>query len=274
MENKPNKNRSSDKAKSKRINKKTQRFRIFIRKPPELFNFLSGLSGICLYGASNYIHGVFGIILFWFSGLFIGIGLHFELIRRTHFNINQAVVPFIFLILVSAYLFQPPETKINKSVENVPFINYKIEKFDLDSTKGKMILRLRVVNTSEHRRALNFMKVTTASWDSLPAYDSSWAIDVLKRHKNDEGTLGPRELMIFPPIELGGMEGPIKNRKYSHYLGVREYFKNMDIYILGAYSYRDEANNRYLCMYCIRYDVWTDSQFLYPKYNFNIPVNW
>jgi hypothetical protein len=82
-------------------------------------------------------------------------------------------------------------------------------------------------------------------------------------------------MLIPPPIKLGEMKGSIEPRKPGNFMGgVREYLKNKEFYILGAYSYHDSSNNRYVCMYCINYDPWTDTQRPYSKYNYNLPVNW
>jgi hypothetical protein len=238
-----------------------------------LYNIWTGFSGFLALVASAFFHGILATILLIVGAILFLFAVHLEL--DEHFGKQSwFVVPLIVLLILAFFVYDRLTTPSNVPMGNLPYVNYRIEKLSLDSIRGKLTLNLRFVNTSNHLSALNLYRSTTILCDSVSASDSSWAVDILKRHKNEGLTLKPREIMGVP-IDIGEMKSSIKNRKAGSIIGgVREYFKNMDLYVMGAYSYLDEANNRYLCVYCISYDPWTDHQRPYPKYNINIPVNW
>ena len=116
MENKSRHNKTSAHAKYKKPKEYTKRIFIFLRNPNELFNVLTGISGLVLFFVSNNIHGITGTILIWVSYLLFGLGVHFEIIKRVSFKYKYLIIPLIVMILFLAYLFQPQESKTPKPI--------------------------------------------------------------------------------------------------------------------------------------------------------------
>lgn len=209
---------------------------------------------------------------------------HVSRIRFKNKNPNYLVTSIFALILLASLYFctrnafptlnMPPQSSPTQITGSLPFVNFKIVKFDLDSVSGALMLKLRLANTSDSHHAYNLNRATQIKLDSVSASDSAWAVEVLKRHKYEGVTLGPRELEAYP-IEMGKMVSSIKNRPRGSVIrGVREFFRDVDFLIIGAYTYLDEAGNRYLCTYCISYDPWTDTQRPYRLFNSHVLVRW
>lgn len=115
MENYPSENRSDGDPVTETSDKKRKSIKVILEGLPELFNILTGISGIILFFVNTLIHGISGSVLNWIAVTLFAFGVHLELIKKVKWKYKHWIIPVTVMVLLTVYWLQPQGTKLPPS---------------------------------------------------------------------------------------------------------------------------------------------------------------